>query len=139
MAGWKFYGGDCIVVDFGTALTFTVVKDNLIHGVAIAPGVRTALKSLTENAAKLFDVPLEMPESVFGKNTVHAIQSGILFGYEGLVKGMILRIRNEIGNEKIPVIATGGLSEVIEPLKTVFTNRDANLTLEGLRIIATYF
>jgi pantothenate kinase type III len=52
---------------------------------------------------------------------------------------MISRIRNEIGNDKIPVIATGGLSEVIEPLKTVFTNRDANLTLEGLRIISTYF
>ena len=138
VAAWTRYNSDCVVVDFGTALTFTVVKDNQIHGVAIAPGVKTALRSLTENTAKLFEVPIEMPKSVFGKNTIHAIQSGILFGYEGLVRGMVERIKAEILNDKIPVIATGGLSEVITPLEDVFTDRDLNLTLEGLRIVATY-
>lgn len=138
VAAWTKYGGDCVVVDFGTALTFTVVKDNRIHGVAIAPGVKTALRSLTENTAKLFEVPIEMPESVFGKDTIHAIQSGILFGYESLVRGMVGRIKTEIMNDRIPVIATGGLSEVITPLEDVFIDRDLNLTLEGLRIIATH-
>jgi type III pantothenate kinase len=126
----------CIVVDFGTALTFTTVSsEGKILGVSIVPGLRTALKALTQNAAKLFDVPLEMPTSALGTSTVTAIQSGIVIGYEGLVRKMVSAIREEIKIE-CPAIATGGLSFVISPLKDFFHAIDPNLTLDGLRYIA---
>jgi type III pantothenate kinase len=126
----------CIVVDFGTALTFTTIsKEGKILGVSIVPGLRTALKALTQNAAKLFDVPLEMPTSALGTNTVTAIQSGIVIGYEGLVRKMVEAIRTELKID-CPAIATGGLSFVIAPLKTFFFAIDPTLTLDGLRFIA---
>ena len=126
----------CIVVDFGTALTFTTVSgDGKILGVSIVPGLRTALRALTQNAAKLFDVPLEMPKSALGKNTVTAIQSGIVIGYEGLVRKMVTAIREELKTDCLAV-ATGGLSFVISPLKTFFHAIEPNLTLDGLRYIA---
>jgi type III pantothenate kinase len=125
----------CIVVDFGTALTFTTVSgDGKILGVSIVPGLRTALKSLSQNTAKLFDVPLEMPNSALGTNTVTAIQSGIVIGYEGLVKNMVGAIRKELGVD-CPATATGGLSFVITSLKSFFYLVDPLLTLNGLRII----
>ena len=125
----------CIVVDFGTALTFTTISgEGKILGVSIVPGLRTALKSLTQNTAKLFDVPLEMPASALGINTVTAIQSGIVIGYEGLVKNMVSAIRAELKTD-CPAIATGGLSFVITSLKGFFHTVDPHLTLDGLRII----
>jgi len=125
----------CIVVDFGTALTFTTVSgDGKILGVSIVPGLRTALKSLSQNTAKLFDVPLEMPQSALGTNTVTAIQTGIVIGYEGLVKNMVGAIRKELGTD-CPAIATGGLSFVITSLKSFFYLVDPMLTLNGLRLI----
>jgi type III pantothenate kinase len=125
----------CVVVDFGTALTFTTVSgEGKILGVSIVPGLRTALKSLSQNTAKLFDVPLEMPKSALGTSTVTAIQSGIVIGYEGLVKNMVYAIRKEL-NVDCPAIATGGLSFVITSLKEFFHTVDPQLTLEGLRII----
>lgn len=130
------YGQDCIVVDFGTALTFTVVSgDGKILGVSIAPGLKTAVKSLFANTAQLPEVPLQMPESAIGKNTVHAIQAGILWGYVGLVEKMLERIKAEIGMPH-KVLATGGLSSVLTPLRWQFDEVDINLTLNGLRIIA---
>ena len=135
MAAYTKLKQTCIVVDFGTALTFTTVSgEGKILGVSIVPGLRTALRSLTQNTAKLFDVPLEMPASALGKNTVTAIQSGIVIGYEGLVKNMVGAIRNELKIE-CPAIATGGLSFVITSLKGFFHTVDAHLTLDGLRII----
>jgi len=92
------------------------------------------LKSLTQNTAKLFDVPLEMPASALGINTVTAIQSGIVIGYEGLVKNMISAIRAELKTD-CPAVATGGLSFVIASLKGFFHTVDPHLTLDGLRII----
>lgn len=125
----------CIVVDFGTALTFTTVAGNgKIVGVSIVPGLRTALRSLSQNTAKLFDVPLEMPRSALGINTVTAIQSGIVIGYEGLVKNMVSAIRSELKTE-CPAIATGGLSFVITSLRGFFLRVEPQLTLDGLRII----
>jgi type III pantothenate kinase len=124
----------CIVVDFGTALTFTTVSaDGKILGVSIVPGLRTALRSLSQNTAKLFDVPLEMPKSALGINTITAIQSGIVIGYEGLVKNMVQAIRSELQVECL-AIATGGLSFVITSLKGFFYEVDPNLTLDGIRI-----
>ncbi len=135
MAAYTKLRQTCIVVDFGTALTFTTVsREGKILGVSIVPGLRTALKSLTQNTAKLFDVPLEMPASALGINTVTAIQSGIVIGYEGLVKNMVAAIRREL-NDDCPAIATGGLSFVITSLKGFFHTVDPHLTLDGLRII----
>lgn len=125
----------CIVVDFGTALTFTTVSgEGKILGVSIVPGLRTAIRALSQNTAKLFDVPLEMPGSALGRNTVTAIQSGIVIGYEGLVKSVVESIRKEL-KTNCPVIATGGLSFVITSLKGFFQLVDPQLTMDGLRII----
>ncbi len=125
----------CIVVDFGTALTFTTVSgEGKILGVSIVPGLRTAVRALSQNTAKLFDVPLEMPTSALGQNTVTAIQSGIVIGYDGLVKSVVEAIRKELKTD-CPVIATGGLSFVITSLKGFFQMVDPMLTLDGLRII----
>ena len=129
------YKQNCIVVDFGTALTFTTVsKDGAILGVAILPGLITAVKALFANTAQLPEVPLKLPSSAIGKNTVEAIQAGILLGYEGLVKSLILRIRTELEGDCIAV-ATGGLSSIIETLRDEFIEIDPKLTLDGLRII----
>jgi type III pantothenate kinase len=129
------YKKACIVVDFGTALTFTTISSTgKILGVSIAPGLKTAIRSLSQNTAKLFDVPLVMPTSALGKNTVTAIQSGILIGYEGLVRNMVLKIREEV-QEECHAIATGGLSSIISPLHDFFHAVEPNLTLDGLRMI----
>jgi type III pantothenate kinase len=136
LAAYVQFKQNCIVVDFGTALTFTTISDKgKILGVAIAPGLKTAIKSLSQNAAKLFDVPLEMPQSVLGKNTVQAIQAGILFGYEGLISSMIQRIKIELSDDRCATVATGGLSSIIAPLQNQFTLIDKNLTLNGLRTV----
>jgi len=129
------YNDACIIVDFGTALTFTTVTSNYeILGVAIAPGLKTSMSALHSKTAQLPEVPLSLPESVIGKNTVHAIQSGVLWGYVGLVKEMIGLIEKENGS-KLKRIATGGLSSILYPLKEIFQDIDANLTLDGIRII----
>ncbi|MBL7815893.1 MAG: type III pantothenate kinase [Saprospiraceae bacterium] len=138
VAAFTKYQRNVVVVDFGTALTFTTVSaDSKILGVAIAPGLKTAVKALFANTAQLPEVPLRLPESVLGKNTVHAIQSGILLGYENLVRGMITRIRRELDGDCIAV-ATGGLSSIINTLDGEFVEINRNLTLEGLRIIGDY-
>lgn len=129
------YNQNCVVVDFGTALTFTTVsKDRKLLGVAIVPGLKTAVKALFVSTAQLPEVPLLLPTSAIGKNTTHAIQAGILLGYEGLVKSLLSRIKAEMGGNCI-AIATGGLSSIIDTLKDEFIEIDPKLTLDGLRII----
>jgi len=127
------YGMDGIIVDFGTALTLTTVQaDGRIRGVVIAPGLKTSISALFANTAKLPpDVPLQLPESLLGKNTTTAIQSGVLHGYVGLVRHLIKGIQQEVGSHFQPV-ATGGLSHVLTPLHTEFYAVDNYLTLEGL-------
>lgn len=138
VAAYTRFRANCIVVDFGTALTFTTIDaKGKIIGVAIAPGLKTAIRSLSQNTAKLFDVPLELPASALGKNTVHAIQAGILIGYEGLVSSMLSRIKSELNDPACATIATGGLSSIITSIRDQFTEVDKNLTLDGLRIIST--
>lgn len=123
----------CIVIDFGTALTFTTVDHTgYILGVAIAPGIKTAMKALSSNTAQLPEIPLELPDSVIGLHTTHAMQAGILWGYVGMAKELISKIRKEVGEEYIAV-ATGGLSFVMTPLQEVFHDIDAELTLNGLK------
>ncbi|MFT5834396.1 MAG: type III pantothenate kinase [Cognaticolwellia sp.] len=138
VAGFHYAKVACIVVDFGTALTFTSISNNgEIQGVAIAPGIKTAMKALAANAAQLPEIPLELPKSVIGKDTIHAIQAGILWGYVGLVKGILKQTKLELG-ENCKVIATGGLSHVLAPLEKEFDFRDKNLTLNGLRLIGDF-
>ncbi len=121
-----------IVVDFGTALTVTGVDSaGTIQGVAIAPGLKTAIKALFSHTAQLPEVPLSLPASALGKNTVTAIQSGVLFGYEGLVKNLVVRFKEELG-ENTPVYVTGGLSSIIPGIQNFTTKTDLNLTLRGL-------
>ncbi len=135
VAAFHLYQSDCIIIDFGTALTFTTLsKKGKILGVSITPGLKTAIKSLAGNAAQLPEVPLEYPDSVLGGNTVKAIQSGILVGYVGLVRHKIESIRNEVG-QQFKVIATGGLSQILKPLEDDFDEIAPNLTLEGLKFI----
>ena len=132
------YGGSTMVIDFGTALTFTTIsRQGEILGVAITPGLLTALKSLTRNTAQLRDVQLSAPPSVLGKKTVHAIQSGIVLGFSGLVDSMVSRTEAELG-EKLTVIATGGLSSVLKNVSARIEIIDENLTLDGLKYIAQY-
>ncbi len=128
-------GRDVVVVDFGTALTFTVVsRSGEISGVAILPGLKTAIRSLSQNTAKLFDVPLELPETVLGKNTIHAIQAGLLYGYEGVVDNILKRIRHEV-DPGIQVLATGGLCTIVPGLNKQVHHIIPTLTLDGLRLI----
>lgn len=134
MAAYHLFRSDCMVIDFGTALTFTIVSQNRILGVNIAPGLKLAMKALADNTAKLSEIPLELPASVIGKDTTTAIQSGILWGYVGLVERMIDRVEEELGL-KLKVVATGGLSKVLEPLHERFDAVEANLTLDGMRHI----
>ncbi|WPP48689.1 type III pantothenate kinase [Catalinimonas niigatensis] len=136
VAGYVKYQDNCIVVDFGTALSITVVgKTGVLLGASIAPGIKSAMKALSSNTAQLPFVQLEAPPSVIGKNTIHAIQSGVVLGYVGLVESLIKKIKGELG-EPVKVIATGGLAEVIAPLTDQFDALDPWLTLEGLRLIA---
>ena len=130
------YKRTCVIVDFGTALTFTVITgEGKIVGVSIAPGLKTAVKALFSNTAQLPEVPLIMPDSAIGKNTVHAIQAGILWGYVGMVREMIYQIKKEVGQDCM-VLATGGLSSILTPLQDDFDEVDKTLTLNGLKIIS---
>lgn len=123
------------VVDFGTATTFDAVSaEGDYLGGAIAPGIGIAAQALFERTAKLPRVELTRPPSVIGHNTTHSMQSGILFGYVGLVEGMVARFKAELGPETC-VIATGGLAEIIARETDVIEIVDPWLTLHGLRVI----
>ena len=138
LAAHTRYGRTCVVVDFGTALTFTTVSgEGKILGVAIAPGLKTAIKSLFANTAQLPEVPIEVPSSALGTSTTHAIQAGVVLGYEGLVRSLVGRIQTELDGDCIAV-ATGGLSGRIPSLKDMFTDIVPSLTLEGVRLIGAF-
>lgn len=138
LAAFKIYNDACVVVDFGTALTFTSISQKgEIIGVAIAPGLKTALRALSSNTAKLPNVPLEIPSSVLGKNTVHAIQAGVLLGYVGLVRELIAQTAKEMP-PNCKFVATGGLSSVLKPLHSSFDKIIPSLTLDGLCWLSKY-
>lgn len=135
LAAWLRYQSAVIVVDFGTALTFTAVDNNgELAGVAIAPGIKTALNSLVNSTAKLPEVPLQMPPSILGRDTTQAMQAGILLGYEAMAEGMINRMKKEMG-EGVKIIATGGMAKVLPALSGYCDEIDGLLTLTGLLAI----
>jgi type III pantothenate kinase len=135
VAGYERARGGVIVVDFGTSTNFDVVtpKGEYLGGV-LAPGLQISADALFARAAKLPRVEITRPQRVVGRNTVHAMQSGIVYGYVGLVDGLVERILAEVGFT-CAVIATGGLASLIAPMSRTITEVDDELTLVGLRLL----
>ena len=129
--------GACVVVDFGTATTFDVItKDAVYLGGVIAPGIGISLEALYQRAAKLPRISISRPDRVIGTHTVESMQSGIVYGYVGLVDGIVERLINELGAPDVQVIATGGLAGLISQDTSRIDRVEPFLTLEGLRMIA---
>ncbi|MFZ4540469.1 MAG: type III pantothenate kinase [Rickettsiales bacterium] len=134
-AAWSEFKQALIVIDFGTATTFDVVsgKGEYLGGV-IAPGINLSLEALQKAAAKLHGIAIVHPDKVVGSNTTSAMQSGIFYGYAGLIEGIVSRIKAE-RSEDIKVIATGGLAPLYSEATTVIDKVDTDLTIRGLRLI----
>ena len=136
VSAYNKYGGPIVVIDFGTATTFDVISDKCeLIGVVIAPGIKTSLEGLVSKTAQLPMVELDAPTTVIGKNTKHCMQSGIIFGFSGLVDNIIKKIKKELKVEEVKVVATGGLGEIIAKEVKSISVVDRTLTLDGLRRI----
>lgn len=137
VAGHVAYGGPLIVIDFGTATTFDVIDaEGNYRGGVIAPGVNLALEALHQAAASLPRIAVERPPGVIGKSTVPCMQSGIFWGYVGLIEGLVARIKQEFGSPiPVKVVATGGLAPLFESATDVIEHADGDLTIKGLREI----
>jgi type III pantothenate kinase len=129
------YGAPAIVVDFGTSKNFDAVSSagEFVGGV-LAPGIETSMEALFLRAARLTKVDFAAPPSVIGKTTASALQSGLVYGFAGQVDGIVERMRGELG-DTAPVIATGGLADLIAPHSSTIERVDPLLTLEGLRLV----
>lgn len=129
------YGGPLIVVDYGTATTFDAISENGDYiGGAIAPGISISMNALFQHAARLYPVEFKAPPTAIGKNTIHSMQSGAVFGFAGQTDALVKRIREELGvNAK--VIAAGGLATLIQNESASIDVVDQMITLEGLRIL----
>ena len=135
VAGYDLFGGNLIIVDFGTATTFDVVdKDGAYLGGVIAPGVNLSLQALHQMAAALPHVDIARPKEVIGTNTVACMQSGVFWGYIGLVKEICRKIIEE-KQEVMKIIATGGLAPLLQSSDQLFEAVEDNLTMHGLRLI----
>lgn len=135
VAAWARYQTALIVVDFGTATNFDVVSQKGEYlGGAIAPGVEISIDALFARAAKLPRIEMKPPQQVVGKNTVGALQSGLFYGYVGLVDELVTRMREELGGSA-RVIGTGGLATLFAGVSRTLDEVDELLTLEGLRIL----
>jgi len=135
VAAHRLYGGPVIVIDFGTATTLDVVSEEGDYlGGAIAPGIGIASEALFERASKLPRIELIAPQHAIGRNTVSAMQSGVIFGYVGLIESLVHRIQEELGS-KARVVATGGLADVIAKETKVVDEVNPHITLYGLRLI----
>ncbi|UCF96274.1 MAG: type III pantothenate kinase [Spirochaetaceae bacterium] len=136
VAAYERYQGSCIIIDFGTALTFTAVdQGGILQGVSIAPGLKYAVRALSQNTAQLPTVQLCRPPAAIGKNTIHSIQSGIIFGYVGMVEALVARIKAELSGT-VRVVATGGQADIIAPLTDRIDEVEPWLNLDGLCLIS---
>jgi type III pantothenate kinase len=135
VAAFEKYGGPCVVVDFGTAITFDVIsgKGEYLGGI-IAPGIGISSEALFERAARLPRVEVREPEHVIGTNTVASMQSGLFYGWVGLMDGILDRLAGELG-KTMKVVATGGQAPLVATSSKHRPSVDPSLTLEGLRII----
>jgi type III pantothenate kinase len=131
-AAYRMYGGPIIIVDFGTATTFcAVTRDGEYLGGAITPGVKISAEALFQRASKLPRVELTKPPTVIGSDTISAMQAGIIYGYAGLVDGIVERMKKELSADA-RVVATGGLAELVSPETKTIQEIKPHLTLEGL-------
>ena len=136
VAGFEIYGGPLILVDMGTATTFCpITAKGEYLGNVICPGIKISAEALFQKAAKLPRIDLVKPESVIGKNTITSMQSGIFYGYVGQIDYIVKRIKQEMKEDSVKVIATGGLARLIAEESKVIDAVNSTLTLEGLRIV----
>lgn len=136
VAAIDIYGGPLIIVDFGTATTFCAINSKGEYlGGAICPGMEISVDALFQKASKLPRVELAMPKNIIGRNTVQSIQAGIIYGYVGQIDYIVKRMKKEINEDDIKVIATGGLAKLVATECETIDEINDNLTLEGLRII----
>jgi len=136
VAAYHLYGGPVIIVDFGTATTFCAVSKNGCYlGGAIAPGIGISTEALFNRAAKLPRIELVKPEKIIGTNTVSSMQSGVVYGYIGLVNYLVKKMKEELGDENTFVVATGGFAKLIAKDSPLIDEVNPLLTLEGLRLI----
>src|SRR5437870_2981712 len=138
IAAWARFGGDArpmIVVDFGTATTLDAIsaKGEYLGG-AICPGVQISADALFQRAARLPRIDVRKPARIVGRTTVSAMESGLFYGYVGMVEGLVRRMRDELGGDAV-CVATGGLADVIAPETPLIQHVDPDLTLHGLRIV----
>lgn len=131
----KYYPGNAIIIDFGTATTFCALdKDANYLGGVICPGIKISLDALIERTAKLPKIEIIRPENVIGKNTVESMQSGMVYGYAGQVENIVKLMKEQIGTDA-RVIATGGIASLIKEASDAIDVLDSHLTLKGLRLI----
>jgi type III pantothenate kinase len=134
VAAYDRFGSACIVVDFGTGINFDAVSaDGDYLGGAIAPGLEISLSALVERAARIPRIDLAEPETAIGRSSRAAIQSGVVFGFAGLIDGVVRRMEKELG--EVRKLATGGLAAAIVPFTETIDEVDEMLTLKGLRLI----
>jgi len=134
IAAYERFEGACVVVDFGTGINFDAVSEQGEYlGGAIAPGLEISLTALVERAARIPRIDLEEPETAIGRSSRAAIQSGVVFGFAGLIDGVVRRIEEEMG--EVRLLATGGLAAAIVPFTETIEEVDEMLTLKGLRLI----
>ncbi len=136
LAAHERYRGPLVVIDFGTATTFDVVEgDGAYVGGVIAPGINLSIEALHQAAARLPRIGIGRPQAVIGRSTIPAMQSGIYWGYVGLIEGLVARIQGEF-DRPLKVVATGGLAPLFSEGTTVMERIDPDLTLDGLRLLA---
>lgn len=136
VAAYELYGGPVIVVDFGTATTHDLVLDGgLFHSGVTSPGIRLAANALWTGAAKLPEIEIAKPDTILAKDTVTSMQAGVFYGYIGQTEYIIKKMKEEANLPDIKVVATGGLGKLISENTDVIDVYDANLTLQGLRLI----
>lgn len=136
VAAYKKYGGPIIIIDFGTATTFNIIDlDGAFIGGVIAPGIKTALEGLVKSTAQLPMIELVPPKKAIAKSTESNMQAGIIFGFSGLVDNIVNKIKKELGDDTVKVVATGGLGEIIAKETKSIEVVDRTLTLYGLKTI----
>jgi type III pantothenate kinase len=136
VAARERHGAPSVVVDFGTSTNFDIVNAaGEFAGGVLAPGIEISMDALFARAARLPKVPFEAPERVISQTTVAALQSGLVYGFAGQVDAIVERIRGELGAMDAPVVATGGLADLIAPHSRTITAVDPELTLQGLRLV----
>lgn len=136
VAAYEIYGGPVLVIDFGTATTYDVVneKGEFLAGIT-APGIQTSAEALWSKAAKLPRIEIAKPKSILAKDTVTSMQAGLVYGQIGQTEYIVSQIKQELGLDQIKVIATGGLGVLLAHETNCIDYYDANLTLEGMRLI----